>query len=229
MNGTFEVILGAILSIGITIWVEYLGKPKLKFRASHVNDVDYSRLPEKRPATNARFLSLVIENKRLSLPFRWLSRNAALQCHATIDFFHLDGQNVFGRNMIGRWLGSAEPIPAIQISGEGINIEKIVVSGGQQATSSTINDIYPGEKANLDIAARFDRDIVCYGWNDEGYFSNPLWRNPKWELPSGRYIVKVELVSSGDKSVGYYRLVNDVDISSFRLEEAREEDIKQVK
>jgi len=229
MSGTFEVILGAILSIIITIWIEYTRKPKLRFKASHENDIDYSRLPEKRPAQKARFLSLVIENKRLSLPFRWLSRNAALQCHAAIGFYHLDGQNVFGRKMNGRWSGSVEPTPTVQISGEGISIENLFVSGNQTSASTTLQDIYPGEKASLDIAARFDDDKVCYGWNDEGYFSNPLWRNPKWGLPSGRYIVKVELISSGDKTIGYYRLVNDVDISSFRLENASPEDIKRVK
>jgi len=229
MNGTFEVILGAILSIVITIWIEFLRKPKLRFQASTETDIDYSKFPEKRPAQKARFLSLVIENKRLSLPFRWLSRNATLQCHATVDFYHLDGQNVFGRKMTGRWSGSVEPTPTVQISGDNITIEKLVISDNQSTASTTLRDIYPGEKSNLDIAARFDKDEKCYGWNDEGYFSNPLWRNPKWELPSGRYIVKVELISSGDKTFGYYRLVNDVDISSFRLEKASQEDIKKVK
>ena len=113
MNGTLDVILGAILSIIITIWVEYLRKPKLRFQSINANDIDYSRLPEKRPANKARFLAITIENTSLSWLVRWLSRSAALQCHATISFFHLDGQDVFARNMTGRWSGSIEPTPTI--------------------------------------------------------------------------------------------------------------------
>jgi hypothetical protein len=130
--------------------------------------------------------------------------------------------------MTGRWSGSIEPTPTIQIAGNDIHIEKIVISGNEASVSTTRKDIYPGEKADLDIAARFDDDEVCYGWNDEGYFSSPPWKNPKWKLLPGRYILKIEIISAGDKTIGIYRLINDVDISSFRLEQATPEDIKRI-
>jgi len=225
MNGTIDVILGAILSILITIWVEYLRKPKLSFQTNDISDVDYSKLPEKRPANIARFLSVVVENRPLTWLVRWLSRNVALQCHAEISFYHLDGQNVFGRAMVARWSGSVEPVPQIQISGDR---NQVFISNIGTNSSSTRKDIYPGENASLDIAARFDSDESCYGWNDDGYFSEPVWRNPKWKLPPGRYIVKVELTSAGDKAVNYYRLINDTDITSFRLEHAQPDDVKKV-
>ena len=94
--------------------------------------------------------------------------------------------------------------------------------------STTHKDIYPGERANLDIAARFDNDDACFGWNDEAYFSNPAWRNQKWRLPSGRYIVKIELTSAGDKEANFYRLVNDTDVSSFRLEHIQQGDLSKI-
>jgi hypothetical protein len=225
MGGTVDVILGAILSILITIWVEYLRKPKLNFQKSNISDQDYSLFPEKRPANKARFLSVVIENKPLSSVVRWLSRSAALQCHAEITYYHLDGQNVFGRAMTARWSGLVEPIPTIQISGER---NQIFISNVGQNISTTRKDIYPGEGASLDIAARFDNDVDCFGWNDEAYFSNPAWRNPKWKLLPGRYIVKIELTSAGDKATNLYRLINDTDITSFRLEQVQQDDIKKI-
>lgn len=225
MGGTFEVILGAVLSIIITIWIEYTRKPKLTFNSTNINDIDYTRFPEKRPANTARFLSVEIKNESLSWAVRWLSRNAALQCHAEVTFYHLDGQDVFGRKMTARWSGSVEPVPQIQISGDR-NV--VSISNIGTGASTTHKDIYPGESASLDIAARFDKDEVCFGWNDEAYFSNPVWRIPKWKLPSGRYTLKIELTSAGDKAVNYYRLINDTDVSSFRLAPAQPDDIKKI-
>ena len=85
-------------------------------------------------------------------------------------------------------------------------------------------DVYPGESQRLDVAAKFDNEAECYGWSNESYFSNPVWRNPDWTLPSGRYLVKGTVISSGEKCTGVYRLVNDVPQSDFRLEEAMPED-----
>jgi len=226
MNGTIDVLFGALLSILITIWIESSRKPKLAFKQTNVHDADYSQLPDKRPAKTARFLSLAIKNEPLSWFVRWLSRNAALQCHAEITFYHLDGQNVFGRAMEARWSGLVEPIPTIQISGDR-NV--ISISNVGANTSTTRKDIYPGEISSLDIAARFDNDESSFGWNDEAYFSDPPWRNPKWKLSPERFIVKVQLISAGDKITNYYRLINDTDITSFRLEQAQPDDIKRIK
>jgi hypothetical protein len=88
-------------------------------------------------------------------------------------------------------------------------------------------DVYPGESQLLDVAARFDDDEDCYGWNNEAYFSNPLWRNPAWRLPRGRYLARVEVTSSGQKCIGLFRLINDVARRDFRLEPASLDDKQQ--
>jgi hypothetical protein len=90
-------------------------------------------------------------------------------------------------------------------------------------------DIHTGSGEKLDIAARFDQDDVCFGWNNEGYFSKPQWRNPKWRLLPGRYIVKVEVISSGEKTMDLYRLCNDVAINDFRLDPALKTDYDLLK
>jgi hypothetical protein len=53
-------------------------------------------------------------------------------------------------------------------------------------------DIYPDEAQRLDVAAKFNYESNVYGWSNEEYFSNPVWRNPAWALRPGRYLVKVQ-------------------------------------
>ena len=81
-------------------------------------------------------------------------------------------------------------------------------------------DIYPDESELLNIASRFDDESECYGWCNENLYKEPLWRNPDWKLSSGRYLVRIEVVSSGEKCVGLFRLINDIDMKDFRLEKA---------
>jgi hypothetical protein len=204
------VILGAVVAILITILVENLRKPKLQLVIDPPNDVEYK---EQRPAKNARFLTLELVNTPLPIWARWMSRNTALQCHGEVTFHHLDGQNVFGRAMTGRWSYSPEPAPiSFRID------NKKIISFYDPSRLTTRIDISPGETNHINIAARFDADDKCYGWNNESYFSDPIWRNPAWCLNAGRYLVKVTIVSAGEKCVGTFRLINDVPYHDFRIE-----------
>jgi hypothetical protein len=149
-----------------------------------------------------------------------MSRQAAIQCHGTITFHHLDGQNIFGRAMSVRWSGSPEPTPIyLEIEGK-----RIAIIDPTKFTLVSRTDVYPGEAEVLDVAARFDNENDCYGWSNENYFSNPIWRNPNWKLPQGRYLVNVTVVSSGEKCAGIFRLINDVPQQDFRIEPAQKND-----
>ena len=220
MNSVAGILLGAILSIITTIIVEFQRKPKLNIRIAEPSDDHYSN----HPAQRARFLGVDIENKPLPLVFRWLSRNTAPQCSALLTFYHLDEQRVFSASMVGRWSGSPEPVPPIAISGENITIKNVTISFDLSAAAFLRRDIFPGNLERLDVAARFDNDNECYGWNSEAYFSKPQWRNPKWQLQPGRYIVRVEVNTSGEKTTELFRLCNDVSIEDFRLEPAQKQD-----
>lgn len=229
MNSTLELFVGALLgtvfSILTTIWIEVQRKPKLSLKIAPPSDNEYS---EQHPAQRARFLGVLVENHALSKGVRWLSRNAATQSTAQITFYHLDGQKVFGNPMAGRWSGSPEPVPPVAISGERVVIENLILSFDLSAGSALKRDIHPGDIEKLDIATRFDSDDDCYGWNNEGYFSEPKWRNPKWRLHPGRYLVLVEVSTSGEKTTGLFRLSNDVSINDFRLEEAKPQDFSVI-
>jgi hypothetical protein len=204
-----EIALGAVIAILITITTENLRKPKLEFELAPPTDIEYTN----RPANRVRFLGLGVRNKPLPILFQWMSRNAALQCHGVITFHHLDGQNVFGRSMPIRWSGSPEPVGMpVEVGGT-----RVVIFDPSIITLSPRMDVYPGEVERLDIAAKFDDDGECYGWSNESYFSDPVWKNPNWKLLPGRYLVKVAITSSGEKISGTYRLINDVGRQDFRL------------
>jgi hypothetical protein len=220
MSSIAEIFLGAILSIITTIVIEFQRKPKLIIQIARPSD---NRYPN-HPAARAKFLGVDIENKPLPLVFRWLSRNTATQCFAFLTFYHLDGQKVFSSAMVGRWSGSPEPVAPIAISGDNITISNVTISFDFSAASVLKRDIFPGNLERLDVVARFDNDSECYGWNNEAYFSNPQWRNPKWQLKPDRYIVKVEVETSGEKMVELFRLCNDVSLDDFRLEPAQKQD-----
>ncbi len=220
MNSIGEILLGAILSIITTIVIEFQRKPKLIIRIAKPSD---NRYPN-HPATRSKFLGVDVENKPLPLVFRWLSRNTANQCFAFLTFYHLDGQKVFSSEMVGRWSGSPEPVAPIAISGDNITINNVTISFDLSAASVLKRDIFPGNLERLDVVARFDNDSDCYGWNNEAYFSNPQWRNPKWQLKPDRFIVKIEIETSGEKTVELFRLCNDVSLNDFRLEPAQKQD-----
>jgi hypothetical protein len=212
------VALGAIIAIVITITIENLRKPKLELRIAPPVDKEYR--DEERPAKNVRFLGIFLVNRPLPRWARWMSRNAALQCHGTITFHHLDGQNVFGRAMPIRWSGSTEPLPIHVV----FNDVQVFIADPARFNLISKIDVYPEEACRLDVAARFDFEDECYGWNNENYLSDPVWRNPRWKLPTNRYLIEINVVSSGEKCTGIFRLINDVFQSDFRLEDAMPHD-----
>jgi len=152
-------------------------------------------------------------------------RAPALQCRAAITFHHLDGRNVSGRVMDGRWAGSPEPvaIPVVGPQGEQFHILDFT-----RLTLESRIDIHPGQKQLLDIAFRADDDPDCYGWNNASYFSNPRWRNPDWRLPQGRYLLKVIISSSGRDFIDCFLLLTDLTRRDFRLESASHSDRAKV-
>ncbi len=215
-----QIVIGALITIGIVVFVEYFRKPKLKLTIADPVNASYTN----RPANSAKYLGLMVENRPLPRLIRWLSRNAALHCHGLITFHHLDEQNVFGRSMQTRWSGSPEPVPIYAVL-RGRAPGRIDIYDPIRLSPEMHRDIYSGESEKFDVAARFDNDVDCYGWCNDNYFSNPTWRNPDWKLNPGRYLVKVTVMSSSTKCSGLFRLINDVPVNDFRLENAQASDV----
>jgi len=116
-----------------------------------------------------------------------------------------------------RWSTSIEPTPLQIIIGQQ---QGILIDQARLTPDSRV-DIYPGEKSDLGVAARFDTDADCFGWSNLSYFSSPLWRNPDFKLGPGRYLVNINVTSASQQVTKLVRLINDVPRSDFRLEEAQ--------
>jgi hypothetical protein len=213
-------IIGAIASIItsglVAMFVEFMRRPRLKL-SIETPPRDAPRYnPPRNNVSEARFVRVIVHNEQLPGWARWMLRGPALQCKAAITFHHHDNeQNVFGEVMNGRWSGSQEPVPLPVIGPAG---QQFQILDCTRLTLGSQIDIYPGRDEALDIVTRFDNDDPRYGWNNEAYFSTPLWRNPKWVLPSGRYLVKVIINSSGQKFVDHFRLINTGPRATCRLE-----------
>lgn len=217
LQSVAEILVGALVAILTTIAIESLRKPRLSMQLASSHDNVYSN----RPATHARFLAIELHNHNLPWFAKWMSRTPALHTHGWITFHHLDGQNVSGRAMTIRWSGTPEPIGThLQVGNASLTIFE-----QPSLAVSTTTDVYPGEYVRLDVAARFDNEPDSYGWSNDNYFSQPVWRDPKWKLALGRYLVHVTIVSSGDKCTRLFRLINDGPQSDFRLEDALPLDI----
>lgn len=205
-------IIGSIIAGLITIWIETLRKPRLEI--SLVNPVDLTF--QNQPAREMRSLRVKLTNKSLPRWIRWMYRNPALQCHGSISFHHLDGQNVFGRSMTLRWVSAPEPNPLEVVIGS----QRGLVFDPVRITHLQKMDVYPNESADIDVAVKLDNEAMCYGWSNESYFSEPRWRPANWRLNQVRYIVRVTILSSGETVSKLFRLSNDVDQCDFRLEPA---------
>jgi hypothetical protein len=212
-----QIVAGALISILFVMWMEFIRQPRLRMTIAQPADNKYGA---EFPAQTARFLRVAISNDNLPIFLRWLLRVPAQKCHGSIQIHHLDGQNVFGRSMQIRWIRSPEPVP-IQANLGG---QRLAIFDPVRLTPELNWDIYPGMEELFDVAARFDADTDCFGWSNESYFCTPIWRNPNWRVPPGRYLVKVEVFSSGKRCEGLFRLINDVQIGDFRLEPAQRDD-----
>jgi hypothetical protein len=221
-----KLIIGAIISIltsaAVAIFVEFMRRPRLKLS---IETPTHENAPPPQPIREMRTVRVWVSNETLPGWAKWMERAPALQCRATISFHHLDGQKVFERAMEGRWAGSLEPVTLPVVGPEGQQFEVLDFA---RLTLESRMDIYPGQTQLLDIANRPDDDEVCYGWNNEAYFSTPRWRNPKWQLPKGRYLVKIAIGSSGQQFTDCFRLRNDMTRKDFRLEPANRDEKDRV-
>jgi hypothetical protein len=223
MGTAIGVVVGGLITILTAAWIEYLRTPRLTLSIEDPPcDLRYG---PGSPATDARYLRLVLRNAALPALMRWMLRSAALQCRGEVTFHHLDdGQDIFGKSMPARWAASPQPI-ANQIIEVATGQVRYVINDYTRVAGSRI-DVYPGEETILDVAVRLDAETDCYGWNDDAY--RYLWRNPEWKFGAGRYLVKAVVSSSGRRCVAVVRLLNEGQRSAFRLEPALSADIEKV-
>jgi hypothetical protein len=177
------------------------------------------------PSGKRKALAVTPAKPALPKLLHWMLRGPALQCRGEISFHHMDGQDIFGRKMAVRWASSPQPV-ACQITDLEGKPQFILQDLARNALESRM-DVYPGDEQILDVAARFDDDPDCYGWNNDSYFFK--WRNPHWKLERGRYLVSVTILSSGQKCTATFRLLNELSRNEFRLEKGEGQDSARIR
>lgn len=193
---------GAVVAILIAIAVEYLRSPKLKLEIEPISTVP---LHSANTTYQIESIKVRLFNKKLPLFASWMLREPASQCRAIITFYDLQGKETPGGAMNGRWPNSPQPVPTVVV---GPNNQQFAILDQEKLTLVSRIDVFPDESEPLDIAMRVIGQSDCYGWNNESYFSVPQFFNPKWKLPMGGYLVKVVVISSGQKCTKIFHLVN---------------------
>ena len=206
----FGAFLGAFFSLIASIYIEYQRRPKLSF----VIEETPCEIKDRGGVKDARFLRVKLLNAPIDRMFKWLGREAAIQCRGQIEFCHLDDKKpIFSRPMPIRWSSSEEPITT-QL---GENNVPVKMFDSTKYNEAFLRNCYPGTPELIDIAARFDAESDCYGWSNETYLPSKGWRNPEWKLEKGRYIVRVTVNSVGQIAVGEFKLENSAGRADFRL------------
>ena len=130
-----------------------------------------------------------------------------------LRFLHVDGSEYITNGMPGRWVASVEPVaPQLQLSNGQVGT---LLDIARLNMTSEI-DIPAGESEPLDVAVRCDEESDAFGFNNESY--QHRWRNPRWKLPTGRFLVEVTVRSEGQKITETFLLNNDHLREQFRLE-----------
>jgi hypothetical protein len=169
-----------------------------------------------------KFLNLQVVNDPTP---KWMSRQAATDCWGTITFHREDGQAFIVRAMSIRWPRTPEPVPA-QIVIEGMRPGQIVDLG--RLLIPARENIPPGERAPMNVAARFGDEADCYRFSNESYpavSTMERWGHPpQWRLGPGTYLINVTVYASGEQTSSVFRLINDATRADFRLERGRPTD-----
>ncbi len=205
LNFIINLVAG-VVGILIVLGIERQRRPVLFMEAGEpgwLSDDD----PLGRKA--CKWLHVQVHNKNMPRWLAWVyNREPAMDCHAWITFYHLDGHRLFAREMNARWTETPEP-----------ELVVLQAASGQAMRLMNVQDavgIPPGEYANVDIAFRAKDEDASFGWNNESYLHH--WRHPSWRLDKGRYIVRVRVKTGGREFSDAFLLINDVPYEHFRLE-----------
>jgi hypothetical protein len=200
-------LFAAALSVFTVVFVERELRPKIRIVKEEIAPVVNDR----------KFLRVIVENQAIGWPLKLImDRRPAYQARATIEFLTVQNQPVFARIMLGRWSGTPEPVRPIFVS---------QTAGGPQIgyirDASIIRDaidIGSGGSELLDIVMRLPGEEGCRGWNNQIIVNDNATPQDNFELPRGRYHILVEVNSSGRSFKAKFRIVCDIGIEDFRLE-----------
>jgi len=204
-------LFAAFLSVFMVLFIEMELRPQIS--------IVEEETPPVRP-DGRKFLRVIVENRALWRPLKLImDRRPVYQARASITFLTESNDPVFakGRQMIGRWSNTPEPVRPVSISQSPSGTTGISFLWDLSVTRDAI-DIGSGASEPLDIVMRAPSEDGCHGWH------NRIIQNPsappedQFELSKGRYRALVRVDTSGRSFKALFRIVCDVGIGDFRLE-----------
>ena len=207
-------LFAAFLSAFAVLFVEMELRPQISIVEEETPPV---------PPDGRKFLRVIVENRALWWPLKLImDRRPVYQARAWITFLTESNDPVFakGRQMIGRWSNTPEPLRPISISQSPSGTPGISFLRDLSVTRDAV-DIGSGASEPLDIVMRAPSEDGCHGWH------NRMIQNPntppedQFDLSKGRYRALVRVDASGRSFKALFRIVCDVGIGDFRLEPIR--------
>jgi len=206
MSLLWEVLAGAVISVGLTAAITIHQLPKLSISVEP-NPLDLSFTNA--PANQGTWLRIRVSNRESGIAF--LPRSHAVQTICNAEITNTKGEKVLSGPL--RWASTPEPI---QPEGLWINNVPTIVSLLNYNVVIRNVDIYPGDDFAqvADIAVRFDKDMESYFWNNDNYKE---WRLQKHRLGQGLYWVRVQAIAGNAKATQSFMLDNAIAEGRFAL------------
>lgn len=207
----FVSLFASFIAVVVVLWVERARKPLLDFQIQQDGLTVWD---------GRKLLTVCIQNKPLINPLLafFVARHPALMCRAYLTFLHEDNQPVYanGHRMLGRWKRTPDPVVPFPFP---LALTSKPVTVRDPTRTKDEIDIPPGSSEILDVVIRHPSSDNCYGWHN-GYIGDPEPHpDDVFELGKGRYHVLIRVRTGGEDFKHVYRIVNDVALDHFRLED----------
>jgi len=230
-----EVVVGAFISIWVTMLVEAIQKPDLEielWQAGHPQKIPFGGRP-------GHVLHLQAVNKPLPRVVKWcpLQRSAATEASGTITFRGPEAKAVQDRsNMPVRWANSKQLERLIKVrrsnedefvgvqilDPERLSLTRSIMPGHREGEKDGVND------GVFSVALELEKDPSYYGVTNESYYYK--WQPPGWKLALGKYLIDVKITASNASCEGVFRLILEgISSKDIRLSEATEEEKSKVR
>lgn len=200
--GTLVAIL---VAVAVPLWIESRRRPRLILKVGK---------PADGPGGSFKFLHVQIVNEPLES--KWLLRNTATGCKASLSFEELGTSKRPVQDAPARWAGTPEPlsfVPAGAGVGQIFDITKL-----PQSYRFDLSPDKTGEA--ITIAVKHAGDKSAFAFNGESYgpgVSKPFCL-PEFELTGDEYRLTVRVAAGGLEDAADFRLRNYGDrIDDFAL------------
>ncbi|MFA5770653.1 MAG: hypothetical protein WC894_04140 [Patescibacteria group bacterium] len=198
--GLVGVFFSGLVGALIALWLNKINNPDLDIIALEDANDELNYGPERPVPGRCKFFRLKIINKPLNKYLSvFFSRETAQQLNAFITFKEL------GKTMKGRWSGTLE-LAYTDI------YNTIRLANFPEPIS-----LYPGDNTILDVFAKFEAYDHAYGWNNEAYLDNNLWKTEDYKLLPGDYNIEVIIAGTNATTRKKFKIHIDKTIEATSL------------